>query len=184
MNPHFPILLVEDDEQDIFFAKRAFRQASLRNPLRVVRDGEQAIAYLRGEGKYFDRQKYPLPMLVIMGFNMPRKTGLEVLAWIRKHDEFKELAIVMLSPASPQVEPEVQQARRLGITAHLTKAPDSRELQHVYKMVVNHWNLLNVRARAESGVGQTTLGSWLRSPKDRLGEKPCSGFNQLIGGVI
>ncbi len=96
MEPYFPILLAEGDDKDVFFAKRAFRQAGLQNPLRVVRDGDQVIAYLRGDGKYSDRERYPLPKLVLMGFNIPRRTGLEVLEWIRARAQFKDLPIVML----------------------------------------------------------------------------------------
>ena len=145
MNPHFPILLVDGDDKNVRFARRAFQQAALQNPLRVVRDGEQAIAYLRGEGKYSDRQKYPRAMLVLMGFNIAGKNGLEVLEWMRTHAEFKEIPTVMLSTSHVLNEEDVQRARRLGITAHLTKALDFKELQHVYKIVVDHWNLLIAR---------------------------------------
>ena len=146
MNPHFPILLVEGDDREALFAKRTFRQAGLHNPLRVVRDGEQAIAYLCGEGRYCDRQRYPLSRLVIMGFNVPRKPRLEVLQWMRRHEPFREIPTVMVSDpalaADAEVQKEVQKARKLGITAHLTKALDFKEIQHIYKIVVDHWNLL------------------------------------------
>ncbi len=151
MNPHFPILLVDGNDKNVRFAKRAFRQAALLNPLRVVRDGEQAIAYLRGLGKYSDRQKYPHSMLVIMGFNIPGKNGLEVLEWMRTRAEFKEIPTVMLSTSHVLNEEHVQKARRLGITAHLTKALDFKELQHIYKIVVDHWNLLIARFRSGGG---------------------------------
>lgn len=151
MNPHFPILLVDGDDKNVRFARRAFRQAALHNPLRVVRDGEQAIAYLRGEGKYSDREKYPLSMLVIMGFKISHKNGLEVLEWMRTDPEFKEIPTVMLSSPHVLKEKDVQKARRLGITAHLTKALDFKELQHVYKIVVDHWNLLIARFGSVSG---------------------------------
>jgi CheY-like chemotaxis protein len=171
MNPHFPILLVDGDDKNVRFARRAFRQAALHNPLRVVRDGEQAIAYLRGEGKYSDRQKYPHSMLVLMGSNILRKNGLEVLEWMRTRAEFKEIPTVMLSSSRVLNEEQVQKARRLGITAHLTKALDFKELQHVYKIVVDHWNLLIARffSGGEAGAkfqaqafrGSGCLHSWI-----------------------
>jgi len=79
----FTVLLVEDDLNDIFLVKRAFRTARIPNPLQVVTDGEEAIRYLRGDGKYADRQLYPLPQLVVMDINMPRRSGFEVLEWVK-----------------------------------------------------------------------------------------------------
>lgn len=90
-------------------------------------------------------------MLVIMGFNISRKTGLEVLEWMRSHPEFKEIPTVMLSTSYVLNKEDVQKARRLGITAHLTKALDFKELQHIYKIVVDHWNLLIARFRSGGG---------------------------------
>ena len=145
MNPHFPILLVKGDDEDVSFAKRAFREADLQNPLRVVRDGEQSIAYLKGEGKFFDRERYPFPMLIIMGFKIPRLSGLDVLKWIRTRAGLEELPVVMLSNLAMSSEMEIEEARKLGMTAHLTRLPDSREFQHVYKIAVDQWNLLDTR---------------------------------------
>ncbi len=65
-NREFTVLLVEDDLNDVFIVKRAFKKAQLQNPLQVVTDGQEAILYLRGEGKYADRQAYPL----LLGFGM------------------------------------------------------------------------------------------------------------------
>lgn len=93
-----------------------------------------------------------------MGFNVPRKSRLEVLEWMRSHAGFKEIPTVMVSdPAlvtGVEVQKELQKARRLGITAHLTKALDFKEIQHIYKIVVDHWNLLT----AYSGNGSAEYG--------------------------
>lgn len=81
-----------------------------------------------------------------MGFNIPRKPRLEVLEWMRTHAGFKEIPTVMVSDpalvADAEVQKEFQKARKLGIIAHLTKALDFKEIQHIYKIVVDHWNLL------------------------------------------
>src|ERR1051325_7509349 len=81
-NNLFSVLLVEDDLNDIFLVKRAFKMAHLQNPLQVVTDGQEAIHYLKGEGKYTDRESYPLPKLIVMDIKMPRRTGFEVLEWV------------------------------------------------------------------------------------------------------
>ena len=59
------ILLVEDDSNDILFIQRAFRRSKLENSMQVVRDGDEAVAYLSGDGKYADRNLYPLPGIIL-----------------------------------------------------------------------------------------------------------------------
>src|SRR5262245_62174456 len=78
------ILLAEDREDEVMLLRRAFAQANFLNPLHVVSNGEEAIAYLQGEGKYANRAEYPLPTLVLLDLKMPRKDGFEVLHWIRQ----------------------------------------------------------------------------------------------------
>src|SRR5262245_9609238 len=82
-NKQFTVLLVEDDLNDIFLVKRAFKMAQVKNPLQVVTDGQQAMLYLKGEGKYSDRESYPLPKLIVMDIKMPRRSGFEVLQWVK-----------------------------------------------------------------------------------------------------
>src|SRR5712672_2243920 len=77
------ILVVEDREDDILIIRKAFKEACLLNPLQVVRNGEEAIEYLGGTGKYWNREEYPLPDLVLLDLKMPRVDGFEVLRWVR-----------------------------------------------------------------------------------------------------
>lgn len=93
----YAILLAEDDDNDIFLTKRAFEKAGLLNRLHIVKDGEEAINYLAGQGAYKDRSKFPLPGLVITDLAMPKKNGAEVIKWIRKNPEFKNLQVFVLS---------------------------------------------------------------------------------------
>src|SRR5437016_5944587 len=82
------ILLVEDNEDDILLLERALRNARLANPLKVVKDGEEAIKYLSGDSAYADRTRYPFPFLILLDLRLPRLSGYEVLAWIRDHPDF------------------------------------------------------------------------------------------------
>src|SRR5688572_10273895 len=77
------ILVAEDNEDHVVLIRRAFKQARFLNPVHVVQDGAEAIAYLNGEGKYADRNEYPMPGLLLLDLKMPNKNGFEVMEWIR-----------------------------------------------------------------------------------------------------
>ena len=83
MNPRQTILLVDDSENDLFLMRVAFKKAVFNSPLQEVHNGEQAIAYLKGESIYSDRNQYPLPSVMLLDLNMPMKNGFDVLAWVR-----------------------------------------------------------------------------------------------------
>src|SRR6185436_19786504 len=94
------ILLAEDREDDVLLIRKAFERAHIPNPLYVVNDGEEVIAYLKGEGKFSNRAEYPLPDLVLLDLKMPRVNGFEVLAWIRQQPTLSSLRVLVLTSAS------------------------------------------------------------------------------------
>ena len=85
------VLLVEDDPNDVFLVERAVRKAGVRATLQVVGDGDKAVAYLGGQGPYTDRERHPLPVLVLLDLKLPRRSGLEVLTWLRQQPGLKRL---------------------------------------------------------------------------------------------
>jgi len=91
------ILLVEDEATDAFFFERAMKKAGVVNPLRVVTDGQQALDYLEGRGKFADRDTYPLPCLIVLDLKMPGTTGFEVLERIRGQPDLRKLVVVVLT---------------------------------------------------------------------------------------
>ena len=113
------ILIAEDDENDVYLIKRAFQKAHFENPLKIVRDGEEAIAYLKGTGDFVDRQRNPPPALVLLDLKMPRKNGFEVLQWIREQPEFNHLPAVVLT--SSQESSDINRAYALGANSYLVK---------------------------------------------------------------
>src|SRR6185295_10702187 len=121
----FTVLLVEDDLNDIFLVKRAFKLARVKNPLQVVTDGQEAVAYLKGDGKYADRDMYPLPKLMVMDIKMPRRSGFEVLDWV-KHNSgiLKRIPIVIVS--SSEDPGDINRAYELGANAYMVKPVDYR----------------------------------------------------------
>jgi CheY-like chemotaxis protein len=113
------ILLVEDNADDVSLIERAFRKAQIENRVEVVNDGDQAVAYLSGEGLYADRVAYPLPSLVLLDLKMPRRNGFEVLSWIRSRPELKGLQVVILTGSLEKKD--VTRASELGADSFLIK---------------------------------------------------------------
>src|SRR3954468_12440436 len=91
------ILLAEDREDDILLIQKAFAKSTLPYVLRVVRNGEEAVAYLKGEPPYDDRSAFPLPALLLLDLKMPRMDGFEVLEWIRQDPRFFALRVLVLT---------------------------------------------------------------------------------------
>ena len=120
------VLVVEDDSNDVLLLQRAFRKGGLTHLLQVVHDGEEAILYLSGEAPYTDRSKYPLPALMLLDLKMPRKSGLEVLDWLRKQtNELKNLPVIVLT--SSRLTEDVDRAYALGANSYMAKPSGNYE---------------------------------------------------------
>lgn len=135
------ILLVEDDPNDVLLMQRAFERARLANPLKIVRDGEEAIEYLSGEGIYSDRENFPIPLLILLDLRMPRRTGFEVLEWLRSKPEFAEIPVVVLT--SSEELPDVHKAYQLGANSYLTKPAQLDDLVQMMLRLRGYWLLVN-----------------------------------------
>jgi CheY-like chemotaxis protein len=131
------ILLAEDEEDDVFFMKHAFTGAGIFNPLQVARDGKQAVNYLAGRGDYADRDRFPLPSLVLLDLKLPQLTGLEVLKWIRQQPELKSLIVIILS--SSQQTSDISKAYELGANAYLVKPSNPIDLRRMVAGIKRFW---------------------------------------------
>jgi CheY-like chemotaxis protein len=142
------LLLVEDNEHDVFLMKRALKQAEIQNPLYVVGDGEEAVDYLAGNGAFNDRQMYPFPSLVFLDLKLPFKSGHDVLAWIRQQAELVELVVVVLTSSD---EPsDISRAYKLGANSYLVKPPTLMQLRDLAKSFKWYWLQYNHFAIPES----------------------------------
>src|SRR6267378_6007218 len=100
MNGKLAILHVEDDPNDVLLVDLAFHKTGAPISLTVVNDGDQAIDYLSGQGIYRDRLTYPLPAIVLLDLKLPRRSGLEVLAWVRSREDLRRMPVVMLTSSN------------------------------------------------------------------------------------
>lgn len=153
------ILQVEDDPNDVFFLHKAMKKMGVTNPIQIASDGQEAIDYLQGAGKFADREKFPFPCLVLLDLKLPYVMGLDVLKWIRKQPG-AALPVIMLS-ASAQ-DADIASSYRLGANAFLSKPSEARQLEDMVKAIKDFWlthNALPQETRMEGMVSVASLRS-------------------------
>jgi CheY-like chemotaxis protein len=132
-----PILLAEDDENDIALMQRGFRQAKVPNPLFFVRDGQEVVDYLAGKGKYAQRDKHPMPRLLLLDLKMPGMGGFDVLAWLRTQPKFNTLPVVVLT--SSNLQADIDRSRELGVYDYRVKPQSFDDLVRLLDDVRSCW---------------------------------------------
>jgi PAS domain S-box-containing protein len=135
------ILVAEDDEIQIGILRDAFAKAELLNPVQVVKDGEGVIQYLAGAGQYADREKYPLPGLLLLDLKMPGKDGFEVLQWVRQQRHLSRLHTVVFSVVGDTRE--VNRAYELGANSFLIKPTHFDDFVRIARALQVHWLFLS-----------------------------------------
>jgi len=131
------ILLIDDSENDTVLIRRALHDAGVLNPLRTVCDGEEAIAYLQGTGAYSDRQRFPLPDLILLDLKMPKIDGFDVLQWIRQQPALKGLPVIALSGSENTLD--VNRSYELGANSFLVKPFDFRLYPELMRGFQQFW---------------------------------------------
>jgi two-component system response regulator len=128
------ILLVEDSSTDVMLAEEALEAAKMRNNLHVVKDGVEAMAFLRKEGKYADA---PRPDLMLLDLNMPRKDGREVLSEVKADDDLKTIPVVVLTTS--QAQEDVLKAYGLHANCYISKPVDFEQFMNVVQAIDQFW---------------------------------------------
>ena len=131
------ILLVEDNEDDIVLEREALADAKLVNLMSVVRDGEEAMAFLRREGRYQDAQ---VPGLILLDINMPRKNGFEVLNELKADPTLMHIPVVMLTTSDN--EADIVKSYVKGACSYITKPMDFDKFREVVKQFALYWALV------------------------------------------
>jgi len=137
MIQNLPILVVDDSKDDVFLLRRAFKRAGLAPPLIHVRDGEEAVDYLRGENRFTDRIRYPLPGLMLLDIKMPKLNGFDVLEWLHTRTELSNVSVVMLS-SSFQSE-DIEKAKVLGAKDYFTKPTEAEGFDEIVQTIASKW---------------------------------------------
>jgi CheY-like chemotaxis protein len=141
------LLLVEDNEADVIFFKRAVARTKSNVALEVVMNGVDAVQLLSGSGDFGDRALHPLPSILILDLKLPRMSGLEVLEWLSSQPALRSVRTIVLT-SSPE-ESDVRRAYALGAVSYVVKPVESAALQDVVQSIIGYW--------ADPGTGQAPL---------------------------
>lgn len=128
------VLLVEDNEGDVRLIKEAFSESKVDKNFTVARDGEDALNYLYGKGKYTERTK---PDIILLDINLPKKNGFEVLEKIKNDPELKKIPVIMLSSSSS--EDHIAKSYDLSANCYVTKPVDFDEYTKAVKIIEDFW---------------------------------------------
>lgn len=135
------VLLVEDNEDEVFMMQRAFRKAQIPSVLKAVSDGVQALNYLNGVGEYGNRAVNPFPTVIFLDLNMPKMGGLETLEKIRGSDDLKKLTVFILSASSRAAD--IERAASLGANGYFIKPS---QIEIFQKLILGWYNLSRFQA--------------------------------------
>jgi CheY-like chemotaxis protein len=131
------VLLVEDNPRDVRLTQRAFTQAGLPHDLRIVRDGDEALAYLQREGAYGDPSEAPRPDVILLDLNLPRMGGDELLRHLKQDSRFKQIPVIVLTTSGRT--DDVRQAYEDGANAYLLKPVEFSRFTEVIEQLGKFW---------------------------------------------
>lgn len=131
------IVLADDDPDDRELAMDAFKECHLANQVHFVEDGEQLMDYLLRRGKYEDLKDQPLPGLVLLDLNMPRKDGREALREIKANPDLRRIPIVVLTTS--KAEEDILRTYDLGVNSYVTKPVTFQSLVDTVKVMGKYW---------------------------------------------
>lgn len=135
------ILLVEDNFDDVELTLHALKKNNIRNDVKVVNDGAEALDFLFGAGKYSDRDLTMMPTLILLDLKLPKVDGLEVLRRLRANELTKFLPVVILT--SSKEEQDIINGYRLGVNSYVRKPVDFNQFAEAVSHLGLYWLLLN-----------------------------------------
>ena len=131
------LLIVDDDQHQRFLAQHTFEKLDSTYKIQLAANGDEAIAYLKGEGKFADRDKFEFPAYVVTDLQMEPGDGFHVLEFIKKHPALSIIPVVMMS--SSDNPDDIRQAYRLGASSFLVKPPTLEGLRKLLQHIHEYW---------------------------------------------
>ncbi|MFO1498062.1 MAG: response regulator [Verrucomicrobiota bacterium] len=150
------ILLVDDNPHDVVLLRLAFRRVGIIDPIKLVKDGADAVRYLKGEGVFADRHAFPAPTLMLLDLNMPQTSGFEVLRWVREQPAFRTLAVIVMSGSKETAD--VQRAYGLGADSYLVKPTRFSDLLKITQSLKSYYAMTEEGASKLRGSPLGSLG--------------------------
>ncbi len=132
-----PILIADDDEDDLEMTRDALKESRLLNSVHSVKDGEELLNYLRHQGPFTDEVKYPTPGIILLDLNMPRMDGREALREIKNDPRLRQIPVVVLTTS--QAEEDVFRTYELGVNSFITKPVSFEGLVNLMKTIGQYW---------------------------------------------
>jgi|ERR1051326_465300 CheY-like chemotaxis protein len=134
------IVLVEDNPDDVEMTLRAFKSASVANPVQVVRDGAEALDFLFCTGNYLGRKSEPPPYVVLLDLNLPKVSGLEVLRRLKADSRTLSIPVVVLTAS--ERDRDIDESRRLGAESYIVKPVDFHRFSQITPQLKLSWSLV------------------------------------------
>jgi CheY-like chemotaxis protein len=172
---HATIMVVEDDPNDQFLIVQAFQKIGVTDPIQVVGGGAEAIAYMMGEGKYSDRQKYAYPTFIMTDLKMPRGDGFAVLEFLKGNPQWKVIPTIVLSSSSDL--DDIKKSYMLGASSYHVKPQSHAELRNQLRVINDYWMTCQVPEVDITGKQLITdsegkLGERFPQAEDAAGDTP------------
>jgi CheY-like chemotaxis protein len=160
---HSTIMVVDDNEDDLFFIERAFRTIGVKDTIHLIKSGTEAIAYMMGEGKFSDRKLYAYPTFIMTDLKMPGGDGFAVLEHLLKNPEWAVIPTVVLT--SSRDLDDIKKAYRLGASSYHLKPNSPEALRQLLKVLHDYWMSCEVPVVDSTGRQLMTNGT------GKLGER-------------
>ena len=136
-NKLIEILLADDDEEDRMLIIDALKESRLMNKVQSVEDGQELLDYLKGKEKFSDREKYPIPGIILLDLNMPKKDGREALKEIKADKTLRTIPIIVLTTS--KAEEDILRTYNLGVNSFITKPVSFTGMLDVMKTLNKDW---------------------------------------------
>jgi CheY-like chemotaxis protein len=131
------ILIADDDAEDRMLILDALKESHLKNNIQYVENGEELLQYLQNKGKYSDEKTYPIPGIILLDLNMPKKDGREALKEIKSNDKLKNILIIILTTS--KAEEDVLKTYNLGANSFITKPVTFLAMVEVMNTLKKYW---------------------------------------------